>query len=131
MSSKKLQCLFAIFQAVIAIFFFTFNSRWPERELGSESEMSDSWRNSDSGQESAESTHLLLSDVGPNYSTYTQEKVHFYGKSHRQDHAVRFAYRLIETNFSIHVLQIGDGSPEQITDIRGTVNITEKGACEV
>ncbi|XP_048518397.1 MFS-type transporter SLC18B1 isoform X2 [Dendroctonus ponderosae] len=74
------------FMAVVALFFFTFNSTWAGGEVGSDSGMSDSWRNSDSGQDSAESTHLLA-EVGPNYRTYTQEKVHFYGKIRRQDNA--------------------------------------------
>lgn len=105
--------------AVITVIFFVIKETYLDSsEINSDSGISESWKSSHSNEDSYnENTPLLLSAVDksfdPNYRLYTQEKIQYYEHSRRQDS------------------ENGEIDPNQWTDIRGTVTITAKGACEV
>ncbi|CAG9768972.1 unnamed protein product [Ceutorhynchus assimilis] len=101
------------FMGIITFFFFLFKSTWHDSEFGTDSGISESWRNIESDDDSSESTPLLLSQVGSNHRAYTEDKVQYYEQSRKQEN------------------EFGEFNYGQITDIRGTVSITAKGACEV
>ncbi|XP_017781207.1 PREDICTED: MFS-type transporter SLC18B1-like isoform X2 [Nicrophorus vespilloides] len=94
--------------SLIGLVYFSLRSRFElKKSTASESDFGDSWN------ESNEKTPLLVSLTDTDHRLYTEEKVQCYEQSRRMDN------------------QSGDIDYDQITDVRGTVAITGKGACEV
>ncbi|XP_050308679.1 MFS-type transporter SLC18B1-like [Anthonomus grandis grandis] len=103
--------------AIMAFFFFLCKSTWHDTGMSEtpsgNSDTSDTWRLSVSSETSNDSTPLLMSQIGSSYRSYTEEKVQYFEKSRREEN------------------ESGELDYNQVTDVRGVVSITSKGACEV
>ncbi|XP_008193647.1 MFS-type transporter SLC18B1 [Tribolium castaneum] len=100
--------------AVITFLFFVFkNSNCKDQDCVSDSGISGSWRGIPSDSDSSETTPLILSSIECNYRSYTEGKLQYYEQSRKHDS------------------QMGEIDSNQVTDVRGTVNVTAGGACEV
>ncbi|XP_045472619.1 MFS-type transporter SLC18B1-like isoform X2 [Harmonia axyridis] len=87
-----------------------------EGNTSCDSGINESWKSSSSNSEGdcSETTSLLYSRTDHrDYKTYTEDKVQNYGEKRRIDQ------------------EAGDIDFNQCTDIRGTISITARGACEV
>nr|XP_022912860.1 MFS-type transporter SLC18B1-like [Onthophagus taurus]XP_022912871.1 MFS-type transporter SLC18B1-like [Onthophagus taurus] len=94
----------------ISIWIFYFIRRkMLDRSLRQSSNSESFWDFSDS----SESSPLLLSQTHFDHNSYTQEKVMSFEKSRKFDS------------------QCGEFDVNQVTDVRGTISITSRGACEV
>ncbi|XP_049822563.1 MFS-type transporter SLC18B1-like isoform X2 [Aethina tumida] len=94
------------------IFFVCKSTYCSDSDTVSDSGISESWKSS-ANSEASESTPLLFTRVDSSHRLYTEDKIQYYEHSRKQDN------------------ENGDIDFNQVTDVRGTVNITPKGSCEV
>lgn len=93
---------------IIALCFFCMRvQHWSKfSEYSSDSGINESW-------EETECTPLLRSQTVSSHRSYLEKKIHHYEHSRRMDH------------------RFGNFDKNQVTDIRGTIAITPRGACEI
>ncbi|KAK9879739.1 hypothetical protein WA026_006799 [Henosepilachna vigintioctopunctata] len=116
MSTVMAALTFAI--GVFTLCFYLTKSSCREPSFSSDSGINESWRSSytssEEENEPSETTSLLFSRTDYDvYRSYTEEKVHHYEQSRKNDK------------------RIGDIDVNQVTDIRGTIYVTPRGSCEV
>lgn len=107
-----------IFQAIASFFFFAFRSPSNAGKSTCDSGMSEYSTIYGTMTDSDDRDPLLTKfydsdDDNTSHIAYTIEKINYYEQSRRNDQ------------------EFGDLDTNQMTDVRGTVNVTSRGACEV